>query len=57
MRILIDMNIFNEVDKDVFQPTPAVAVYGPGSPMAQIIIHLYVQSLSKPFPLLTLVGP
>ncbi|KAF4631566.1 hypothetical protein G7Y89_g6565 [Cudoniella acicularis] len=40
MRVLIDMKIFNEVDQDVFQPTPAAALYKYDSPMAQIIIHL-----------------
>ncbi|CAO2658205.1 Nn.00g059280.m01.CDS01 [Neocucurbitaria sp. VM-36] len=39
MRVLIDMKIFNEVDQDVFQPTPAATLYKYDSPMAQIIIH------------------
>ncbi|KAF2735371.1 S-adenosyl-L-methionine-dependent methyltransferase [Polyplosphaeria fusca] len=39
MRMLISMNIFSEVEQDVFRPTQAAALYKYESPIAQIIIY------------------
>ncbi|KAF2638491.1 S-adenosyl-L-methionine-dependent methyltransferase [Massarina eburnea CBS 473.64] len=40
LRIIISMGLFKEVDKDVFETTPAAKAYMTDAPMAQIIIHL-----------------
>ena len=40
--MLIDMKLFTELDKDVFQPTPTAVMYTSKSPMSQIIIHMSV---------------
>jgi hypothetical protein len=42
MRLLIDMDHFIEVDRDVFQPQPTVALYATESPISQAMIQLYV---------------
>ncbi len=57
MRVLIDMKFFDEVDQDIFQPTAAAALFTYESPMAQIIIHLYIKPSAMLFALLMLAGP
>ena len=42
MRILVGMQTFHEIDQNVFQPQPIVALYQTESVMAQATIHLYV---------------
>ncbi|KAF2655025.1 S-adenosyl-L-methionine-dependent methyltransferase [Lophiostoma macrostomum CBS 122681] len=39
IRVLIDMNHFREVDQDVFQPLPEVALFSTTSPISQAMIQ------------------
>ena len=47
MRILLEMKTFNEIDDGTFQPQPIVALYRSESPIAQVIIHLYVSAARR----------